>query len=207
MYIYKVTNKINNKIYIGMTTQNVVDRFSHHFYEAKKGSTSYFHRALIKHGRESFSVCLLDKACTIQELKEKEIFYISKYNSLNRSIGYNLSKGGDGSPGVKFSEETKDKIRQKALNRKASPETRKLMSLRRKGLPLDPNTKLSLAKIAMRRKKNVIIHDILSKNSITVKGIVEASSYFKCSRDTITRYSKVDKLINDRYKITIINNN
>ena len=73
MFVYKVTNLNNNKIYIGITIQKINMRFSHHVYEAKKGSVSYFHRAIMKHSPTSFKVEQLDVANSVNELKEKKL--------------------------------------------------------------------------------------------------------------------------------------
>lgn len=129
MVIYKITNIKNNKIYIGYSTKSAQYRLIKHFNEAdSKIDTTYLNNAIRKHGRENFVVEDLDTAITIEELKQKEIYYIKLYNSRDKKIGYNLSEGGDGTPGVLKSAETREKIRQKALGRKLSEETKRKMS-------------------------------------------------------------------------------
>ena len=119
-YIYKTVDLKTNKIYIG-----------------KKHSKSFLGINYIGSGKiiklikeyciknqvnleERFSVELLDTAESLQELNEKEIYWIKKFNSRDKSIGYNIRKGGDCGPGGPFfsghkhTEETKHNM---SLNR------------------------------------------------------------------------------------------
>ena len=97
MYIYKITNKINNKIYIGQVyNKSIYDRFNRHIKEASPNSRSYIDRAINKYGKENFICELIDNATSLQDLNKKEKYWISYYNSNNHDIGYNLTLGGDG---------------------------------------------------------------------------------------------------------------
>ena len=89
-YIYKITNKVNGKIYIGQTRYTVEFRWRQH--QHKKDNT-YFHNALHKYGIENFTVETLEE-CNYEDLNAKEIFYIAKYNTFK--VGYNLTIGEDG---------------------------------------------------------------------------------------------------------------
>ena len=131
--VYKITNKITGKIYIGITNQGSGARYRHHWYESRIGEPSPIHRSMAKYGEDNFTLEIIDFAETYEELKEKEKFWIKKFNSTDRNIGYNLTEGGDGTFGRVHSEETKEKIRQKALGRKISEETKKKMSEARIG--------------------------------------------------------------------------
>lgn len=88
--IYKITNKVNNKSYIGQTRYTIEFRWRQHIH--KKDDT-YFHRAIRKYGIENFSIEVLEE-CDYSRLNEREIFYIAKYNTFKE--GYNLTIGGDG---------------------------------------------------------------------------------------------------------------
>jgi group I intron endonuclease len=127
MFIYKLTNTLNNKIYIGLTTESISERCRKRIAEAKyrDSRNSYILNAIRKHGSEVFKVEQIDTANSLKELQQKEIFYIQQYNSTDRKIGYNLTKGGEGNLGLKMSDETKEKIRQKRLGNKW-PEERKI---------------------------------------------------------------------------------
>lgn len=88
--IYKITNKVNGKSYIGQTRYTIEFRWKQH--QHKKDNT-YFHNAIHKYGIENFSIEILEE-CNIEDLNSKEIFYIAKYDTFNN--GYNLTIGGDG---------------------------------------------------------------------------------------------------------------
>lgn len=126
--VYKITNKVTGKVYIGITNQGAGARYRHHWYEARTGEPAPIHRSMAKYGEENFTLEIIDFAETYEELKEKEKYWIKQYDSMNREKGYNLTEGGDGTFGRLHSEETKEKIRQKAIGRKASEETKKKMS-------------------------------------------------------------------------------
>jgi len=163
MLIYKITNKTNGKIYVGLTVKkSALHRFTKHVSEAKNTNENrYFLNAIRKYGRDNFIVEEIDKANSIEELKQKEIFYINFYNSTNRNIGYNRSLGGDGTSGVKKSEETRNKIRQKALGRKWSEERKVEHSKMLKLSNRDYNKQITNFKTYNEtKKKNVEKYDL-----------------------------------------------
>jgi hypothetical protein len=111
-YIYKITNKIDNKIYVGQTIQNVEARWKDHL---KKGSNCrYLKSAINKYGLDNFDfklVCITFD----NQLDDMEIKYIEQYNSLVPN-GYNLRQGGNSG---RHNAETKQKIAETLLkNRK-----------------------------------------------------------------------------------------
>ncbi|WP_130818994.1 GIY-YIG nuclease family protein [Anaerococcus vaginimassiliensis] len=87
--VYLITNTINNKKYIGITTRNISDRFKEHC-----KANSYIGRAIRKYGENNFSIEVLDIAHSKEELFDLEVKYISNYNSYRD--GYNQTIGGDG---------------------------------------------------------------------------------------------------------------
>ena len=98
MIIYKATNKINGKNYIGKTINTLEFRKSSHENEAKiKGRNGrYFIKALSKYGNDNFEWEEIDKAESEEELNYLESYWIKFYNSNNPIYGYNLSDGGEG---------------------------------------------------------------------------------------------------------------
>src|ERR1017187_3973629 len=102
MIIYKVTNLINNKIYIGQTIQNLIKRWACH---CSKGNILF--SAIKKYGKENFIIEQIDSALSIEELNEKEVYWIKELNCIAPN-GYNLRLGGES--GGKHSEETRKKI-------------------------------------------------------------------------------------------------
>ena len=100
--IYKLTNIVNNKIYIGQTTE---DREEKRKYEHKKmiDGCRYLNFAIQKYGWNNFQYSvLLKEECTAEELDAYEIDFIAKYNSTNPELGYNICLGGNGTRGHKL---------------------------------------------------------------------------------------------------------
>ena len=88
-YIYKITNKINNKIYIGETNRTIAIRWAQHKRRAKDSdNTEYLYCAMRKYGIENFEIEELEE-CNPEERFARETNYIIKYNSLAPN-GYNL---------------------------------------------------------------------------------------------------------------------
>lgn len=117
--VYKITNNINGKIYVGQSKNSAEYRFNQHFREArsklKHGKTNVsFHNAIVKYGKESFSYEVLEEIDDIQLLNEREIYWIKYLNSNDRNIGYNI---GDGGSNTVMSEHTRSKIRAKTSER------------------------------------------------------------------------------------------
>jgi hypothetical protein len=92
MVIYKYTNKINGKVYIGKTEARPSKRHRRHFTEARKGTSGAFYNAIRKYGWKNFQYEIIDGANSSSELSYKEIHYIYKYNTLYPN-GYNLTLG------------------------------------------------------------------------------------------------------------------
>jgi hypothetical protein len=105
--IYKITNTINNKVYIGQTRTHrknkdkyrpygYLGRFNTHISDAlcntKKSQSRYLASSIRLHGKENFVIELVER-CLSEELNEREIYYISHYNSMYPN-GYNLTSGG-----------------------------------------------------------------------------------------------------------------
>lgn len=108
LIIYKITNKINDKIYIGQTTLTLQERIYNYRKEYKWSSNIRpIIAALRKYGIENFNWEIIDYATNKQELDEKERCWIKKLNTLVPN-GYNIEIGGNG-PG-KHNEETRKKI-------------------------------------------------------------------------------------------------
>lgn len=95
MIIYKITNLVNNKVYIGQTTKDLEYRIKMHLKESKTNKTERpFLNALRKYGIENFKKEIIDTASSLEELDEKEIKWINFYDSTNREKGYNIFHGG-----------------------------------------------------------------------------------------------------------------
>lgn len=115
MIIYKITNKINNKSYIGQTTRSLKDRIKQHL---KRKDCLAIKNAIDKYGIESFDITIIDKAENIEELNKKESEYIAQFKTLYPE-GYNLNTGGFNK---KWSEESKKKMSKSHTGKKLSQE-------------------------------------------------------------------------------------
>ena len=107
--VYIHTNKINGKVYIGITCRDPIKRWAN-----GKGypNNTYFNNAIQKYGWENFEHQVLYENLTKTAACQKEIELIKFYDSTNRDVGYNLTLGGDHSPMYKrhHTEEAKRKI-------------------------------------------------------------------------------------------------
>lgn len=92
-FIYKITNTINGKSYIGQTIQNVKERFYQHCATkcSKAVSNMAIHRAIKKYGKSNFTVEVIEEIDSTN-LNDRERYWIKYYNSYNN--GYNSTKGG-----------------------------------------------------------------------------------------------------------------
>ena len=100
MQIYLVTNEVNGKQYVGQTVQTLKKRWSSHGSDAKRrrGPHALVH-AILKYGKENFSIRTVKVCSTRKELNSLEKSYIVKLKTKAPS-GYNITDGGDGTLGV-----------------------------------------------------------------------------------------------------------
>jgi len=111
MIIYKITNAINNKIYIGQTISTLNNRANKHKNESISGrKKNYFNLAIVKHGFDNFVFEEIDSADSQEELDYMEVYWIKFFNSNNRTYGYNLANGGRVNRGFKKTDDQKRKI-------------------------------------------------------------------------------------------------
>jgi group I intron endonuclease len=107
--IYKITNLINGKIYIGKTKFNANRRFTQHCTEANrklKSGNPPLHKAIIKYGKSSFSVSeICSGSYSEDEINLLEKKYIVETESYKRDIGYNMTMGGECFPIKMWTEE------------------------------------------------------------------------------------------------------
>lgn len=93
--IYKITNKINGKIYVGQTTKTLEERFQKHCWGTTEKDKYHLNmaikKAIKKYGKENFTIELIEEVETTK-LDEREVYWISFYNSYNK--GYNRTLGG-----------------------------------------------------------------------------------------------------------------
>lgn len=100
-YIYKIKNKLNNKLYIGKTLKTVPERWKEHCNDYKKDRCSNrpLYRAMKKHGIENFEIEIVEE-CDESVLSERECYWIEFFGSFKQ--GYNATIGGDGKQYVDY---------------------------------------------------------------------------------------------------------
>lgn len=127
--VYVITNQVNGKHYVGITTQNVKQRWAEHMYRFRSGDRDHkLYLAMRKYGVENF-ICLELPAIPDQcSLAEQERLLIAKLDSYNN--GYNMTPGGD-----EVSPETAKKISDALSGRKHTAEHHRKMWASRKANP------------------------------------------------------------------------
>ena len=188
MVVYKITNQINGKIYVGQTSFSIEKRWREHVVSKK----SLISKAVRKYGEESFSIECLEKCSSVEELNQKEIHYIALLKSTQRDVGYNVEFGGLHSPmtnetkqklsiahqGKKLSKEHKDRIGLSCSGKKRSEETKTLMSQSFKGRTHSEETRKKISEATTGRvahnqgvaqSEETKLKLSQSKNSIKIK--------------------------------------
>ena len=109
-YIYKVTNLVNKKIYIGL---HKAERFDENYW----ASGTLIKQAFEKYGMENFSREIIQECDTLDELNQAERYWIEYYNSTDTNIGYNIAYGGFCCPAHRLSESEKKQRSQELSER------------------------------------------------------------------------------------------
>lgn len=167
--IYILRNIIDNKIYIGQTWLSFEDRWNN-----GRGykRNPYLYAAIKKHGKSNFKYEVLTVCGTQEAADYWEAYFIKKFNSTDRTIGYNLREGGNGggrlsletrhklsviNTGKITTEETKQKLsiaglgNQNSLGVKASDTTKAAVSKTHKGKPKSEEQKKKMSEAAIGR--------------------------------------------------------
>lgn len=105
-YIYKTTNLVNGKIYVGKHEASTFDT-------GYIGSGAVFNKALKKYGKENFKCELIEAVDSKEDLNTREKFWIARFKARDTKIGYNISEGGEGNPGYKHTAECKAALSKK----------------------------------------------------------------------------------------------
>ena len=109
MYIYKITNKVNGKVYIGQSVRPIEKRFNRHMNDAIKNKLdTHFARAIRKYGRDNFICEVIDIATNQTDLTLKEQYWIQYYDSVK--LGYNETDAISKCGGNTYASKTKDEL-------------------------------------------------------------------------------------------------
>ncbi len=142
MIIYKTTNLIDGKFYVGKDTKNNPKYL---------GSGLFLNRAIKKYGREHFEKIILEECQSIEELNNRERYWIETLKA--RELGYNIAEGGDGgktrpepwNKGLKEAPETTAKRAALLTGKKQSEETKAKRSKSLTGIKRSDETKVKLS--------------------------------------------------------------
>lgn len=173
--IYKATCKSNGKIYIGFDSRWPKRQIEHKSSAFLDKDNRHFHNAIRKYGWDDFEWEVICQSLDGNHLlKKMETYFINKYDSFN--TGYNLTLGGEGTLGLKVSNETRYK-----------------MSIARKGIKLPPmseETKMKISSAKIGYKRNV---DNCIQQSETMKDGRQLGSRNNNAKKILihTKYGKV----------------
>lgn len=199
--IYKITNLLNNKVYIGQSTRGFKRRYCHEgngvervfkYYKSRKKTNKHYNdhllKSITKYGFEAFEVIeIYDIAFSQVELDIKEKTYIKLFNSHIRKYGYNFTEGGGNG---KRSIETRHKLSEARKGYRWSEEEKIRMSKQRKGISHYNNKtdeekaiwrkNMSLAKLGKHlREKNANAKKVVCLNDRKVfNTILDAEEFY-----------------------------
>lgn len=199
--VYRAVNSVNGKVYIGLTTQSLKRRINSHLVLSKAKKNFYFQKAIQKYGIDSFLFEIIAECLTKEELGLQEAFYISKYCSTSREVGYNLTYGGEGlsrptpetkkrmseaAKRKKLSPETKDKLRKYHTGRKRTEDTKEKMCIAQKKRPRSEEDRQRMRTLGLANKGK-------KHSDKTRKNMSESAKKRKASPETRRKLSLVTK--------------
>lgn len=129
--IYKITNKLSGKAYVGQTTQSLRKRWNSHVAQSEKCRWPV-HRAIAKYGRNAFDVVVLERCADRESLDAAERKWVESERT-KQPRGYNLTDGGGGISGFKMPAEACQKLGDRMRGREVSPETRAKIAAANRG--------------------------------------------------------------------------
>lgn len=95
-YVYKITNSINNKVYVGRTIRSIEQRYKEHLQSLENGDTRHLYSAMRKYGVNNFKIELIEECSTLDEMIEKEAYYCELLEAYTK--GYNMTTAGEINP-------------------------------------------------------------------------------------------------------------
>ena len=202
MIIYKSTNKITEKIYIGQTTHTLDKRIKNHIKESKIESNRPFMTSIKNYGIGNFVFEIIDSADNLNELNDKEIYWIDFYNSVSPN-GYNVTGGGQGKKMISTNELSKRISKglqnsEKWQKTKNSEEYKKKFLCRNKGKKFTPEHK---KKIWEKNKERILKFNkstskewiVVDKENNIIRMTGKEEYFEKLGMDTgdVSRMSKI----------------
>ena len=210
MYIvYQHKNKINSKIYIGITSRTPEERWGHNGNNYK--TSPYFYNAIQKYGWNNFEHNILYTNLTKEQACQKEQELIQYFHSMDRNFGYNSTSGGEM---FVMNPETKSKISNKlkgntnGLGHPCSEEKKQKISQAQKGREFTEEHKQKLSKAAKQRhvpcseqKRKTLSQNYPYKKPVYCLELdIVFESVQECSRALDIPATNISKLCNGRGK-------
>lgn len=196
MEIYKITNKVNGKCYIGKTSIGYEKRFKKHKLNAENKINRRLYDAMNYYGYDNFTIEVLDTCIDEKELAAKEIKYIKQFNSLMPN-GYNMTLGGDGGYTLQsWSEEDRKRLyalqAMKRTGKTRTEITRKKISEANKGKVISKEARDKISVTLKNRYKN-----LSKENKLKVIAPLKNSDY---TRKNIPHTDETKKLMSNAKK-------
>lgn len=150
--IYKITNQVNGKSYIGQTVHDAVKtRIRDHLSDKGTRGNRILKRAIAKYGKDAFTYEILHDGIIPEFLDDLEKEAITKFNTLVPH-GYNLTTGGEGMLGYRHSAKARQKISEAGKGKKRSKQARRKMSEAHRGRKRKPHSEETKRKISRANK-------------------------------------------------------
>jgi group I intron endonuclease len=211
--IYKILNKVNGKVYIGLTSRaSPTKRWQRHISDLNSGKhhSRHLQKSWNKYGEANFIFEILEVLeVDIKNLFLREIFWIKFYKSFDPKFGYNMTFGGEGGFHLK---ETIDRIAMKNRGKKRTLEYRRRVSLSKigkstslKGRKLSPRSieiknKISKSKIGIKNPKSykkIVSVNIFTKTVDFFESVTDASYFAKTETSLVSKSCKKGSLCKD----------
>lgn len=179
MIIYKATNLINKKCYIGKSEYSIEKRINEHY---NRKSNSYFHHSLKKYGKDNFEWSIIKECDNVPLLNILETFMIMVHHTFVDEGGYNLTWGGEGCSGLIHTEETKKKISETHkgntywLGKHHTEESKKKISNNKIGTVITEEARQKISKANTGKKRT---EESKKKMSESMKGNQNSSGYIQ----------------------------
>jgi group I intron endonuclease len=147
--VYKISNSINNKVYIGITVKGLQRRWNQHVHDSRRHPRLAVHRAMAKYDIESFIIEVQEICPDVETMQQRELYWISFYNSVLPN-GYNSTSGGEWQDKRSFSDEHRRKLQENG-RRGMTPEMRKRLGAMAKERWADPEYRDYMIQLAHKR--------------------------------------------------------
>lgn len=219
MIVYIATNKKNGKVYIGKTIRDLSHAKARHHQRAKQiwkyGTYSRFYSSIRKHGFENFSWTIVFHGNSDTEIQQRERELIAEIGSMDPSIGYNMTPGGDGGAGKVLSVSHKEKLKlaflgegnpqfgkkgkdHPAFGHRHNPETKAKISDAHKGRAVSIETRQKLSKtrmsmFAVQKQETILKKERLRKERAAITRRLKESGAYKGERSGPSKVSDMQR--------------